>query len=282
MKINQIILSEMATTAGAVASVNKPIGEVQKRSTVRGLEPVEKVMSGKSKKKGPYVNSLSEGKVKQIAMDLTSGPDGLTDQEFKKKYGKSKEQMRKDMKNTPAKKPEPVKEAKLDEEDIIVVPGHGMKRKTGFVPHGQSRVDHEVEMARSDILATMKNAKALYELLKNRSEEEGLEGWVQEKIIKANDYLNSVREYYDEKMMQEMTGGVITAGGVGESKLKEKAVSKAQQRFFGMAHAMQKGKKIPDASEELKSVAKSMGKKDVKDFAKTKHKGLPQHVSKKD
>jgi hypothetical protein len=72
-------------------------------------------------------------------------------------------------------------------------------------------------MARSDVLATMKNAKALYELLRNRSEEEGIEGWVQEKLIKANDYLNAVKEYYDEKMMQEMTGGVIAGGGVGES-----------------------------------------------------------------
>jgi len=96
-----------------------------------------------------------------------------------------------------------VDEAKLEEEDIIVIPGHSGKRKTGFVPRGQSRVDHEVEMARSDLLATLKNAKALYELLEHRSEEEGLEGWVQEKIIKASDYLNAVKEYYDEKSVQQ-------------------------------------------------------------------------------
>ena len=94
-------------------------------------------------------------------------------------------------------------EAHLEEDDIIVVPGHGRTRKTGFTKHGQSRVDHEVEMARSDVLATMKNARVIYELLKNKSEEEGLEGWVQEKLIKANDYLNSVKEYYDEKMIQQ-------------------------------------------------------------------------------
>lgn len=278
MKINQIILNEMGTVAGAVATVAKPMGETQKRPTVRGLEPAEKVMFGKSKKKGPYANSLSEGKMKDLSMDLRAGKDGLSDADFKKKYGKTKDEMRKSMKQ----KPEPVKEAKLDEDDIIVVPGQKMKRKTGFVQHGQSRVDHEVEMARSDVLATMKNAKALYELLKNRSEEEGIEGWVQEKLIKANDYLNAVKEYYDEKMMQEMTGGVIAGGGVGESAVNEKAVSKAQQKFFGMAHAMQKGAKIKDASKELKGVVKSMGKGDVKDFAKTKHKGLPQHVAKKD
>lgn len=264
MKINQII-SE-TTVAGGVAPVVKPMGETQKRTTVKGLEPAEKVMSGKTKKKGPYQNSLSEGKIKDLSMDLRKDKDGLNDIDFKKKYGKTKEEMRKAMKQ----KPEPVKEAKLDEDDIIVVPGAKIKRKTGFVQHGQSRVDHEVEMARSDVLATMKNAKAIYKLLQNKTEEDGIEGWVQEKLIKANDYLNAVKEYYDEKMMQP------------ESAVNEKAVSKAQQKFFGMAHAMQKGAKIKGASKELKDVAKSMTKSDVKDFAKTKHKGLPQHVSKKD
>ena len=112
-------------------------------------------------------------------------------------------------------------EADLQEDDIIVLPGQGRKLKTGFVPHGKSRVDHEVEMARSDVLATMKNARAIYDLLKNKSEEEGLEGWVQEKLIKANDYLNSVKEYYDEKMMQQEgvpPAGVIGNGAMGEGK----------------------------------------------------------------
>ena len=263
----------MATTAGAVATVAKPMGETQKRPKVAGLEPVEKVMTGKAKKKGPYQNSLSEAK-KDFAAKI-AGKIAKANKD-KKETDERVKQHQQDQKK------DKVDEAKLDEDDIILVPGQGMKRKTGFVPHGQSRVDHEVEMARSDVLATMKNAKAIYQLLKDRSEDEGIEGWVQEKLIKANDYLNAVKEYYDEKMMQEMTGGVIAAGGVGESVVNEKAVSKAQQKFFGMAHAMQKGAKIKGASKELKDVAKSMGKGDVKDFAKTKHKGLPQHVTKKD
>jgi hypothetical protein len=108
------------------------------------------------------------------------------------------------------------------------MPGRGSKRKTGFVPKGQSRIDHEVEMARSDVLATMKNAKAIYQLLQNRGEDEGLEGWVQEKLIKANDYLNAVKEYYDEKMM-EQGAGVIAAGGVGESRATHGPVTDAHK-----------------------------------------------------
>jgi len=70
-------------------------------------------------------------------------------------------------------------------------------------------------------------------------------------------------------------------GVVGEEDLDEKAVSKKQQRFMGMAHAMQKGEKISGAGKELKKVAKTMKKGDVEDFAKTKHKGLPEKAKKK-
>ena len=56
--------------------------------------------------------------------------------------------------------------------------------------------------------------------------------------------------------------------------IEEKAVSKAQQRFMGMVRAKQKGE-MDDASPEVAKAAASMSKKDVKDFAKTKHKGLP-------
>ena len=59
-----------------------------------------------------------------------------------------------------------------------------------------------------------------------------------------------------------------------ESVIAEKAVSKAQQKFMGMVHAAQKGEKA--ASPEVAKVAKDMGKKDAKDFASTKHKGLPE------
>ena len=64
---------------------------------------------------------------------------------------------------------------------------------------------------------------------------------------------------------------------LGEAKLAEKAVSKAQQKFMGMVHATQKGEK--PASKEVAKAAKGMSKKAAKDFAATKHKGLPAHKS---
>ena len=54
------------------------------------------------------------------------------------------------------------------------------------------------------------------------------------------------------------------------------ASSKAQQRFFGVVKSMQKGDKPKEG--EAGKVAKSMKKKDVDDFASTKHKGKPEKV----
>ena len=57
--------------------------------------------------------------------------------------------------------------------------------------------------------------------------------------------------------------------------LSEKAKSRAQQRFFGMVRAAQKGE-MDNPSSEVLDAADSMKVDDVKKFAKTKHKGLPE------
>ena len=59
------------------------------------------------------------------------------------------------------------------------------------------------------------------------------------------------------------------------------AVSKKQQRFFGMVRATQKGE-MGQASSQVQRAASSMKKSDVKDFASTKHKGLPEKKVKKE
>ena len=53
------------------------------------------------------------------------------------------------------------------------------------------------------------------------------------------------------------------------------AKSKSQQRFFGMVRAAQKGE-LENPSSEVAKVAGEISKKDAKDFASTKHKGLPE------
>jgi len=62
------------------------------------------------------------------------------------------------------------------------------------------------------------------------------------------------------------------------------AVSRAQQHFFGMVHALKKGtlkmSSLPSSLVgKLQTAAKSISGKAAKDFAKTKSKKLPQHVT---
>jgi Protein of unknwon function (DUF3008) len=58
--------------------------------------------------------------------------------------------------------------------------------------------------------------------------------------------------------------------------ITEKSVSKQQQKFMGMVYAAKKGEK--PASPAVAKTAAGMSKSDAKDFAKTKHKGLPNKV----
>ena len=59
------------------------------------------------------------------------------------------------------------------------------------------------------------------------------------------------------------------------------AKSKAQQRFMGMVHAVQKGELSPSkVSDKVKDVADNMSDSDAEDFASTKHKGKPEKVAK--
>jgi hypothetical protein len=66
-----------------------------------------------------------------------------------------------------------------------------------------------------------------------------------------------------------------------ETPIEEKAESKSQQRFMGMVNAIQKGELNPnslDNTDKFKKASKNISKKDVKDFASTKHKGLPEKI----
>lgn len=100
--------------------------------------------------------------------------------------------------------------------------------------------DHEVQMARSQMYSAAQAAIEIHRLLRDVSEMQGIEGWVQSKLTLASQYLESVRDYmkYEavsqepemmtfaedaadyalDKMLNEMaTGGASSAGGIATS-----------------------------------------------------------------
>jgi hypothetical protein len=79
----------------------------------------------------------------------------------------------------------------------------------------------------------------------------------------------------------ELEGELISETGYSKflkkvHSLQEKAVSQNQQQLAAMAIEYLDGN-MPDASDAVKQMAK-MGRKELKKFAKTKHKGLPEKV----
>jgi hypothetical protein len=252
MKISQII-QETSTTAGSVAPVEHGFVKMQTRNPgVYGGNKVGNLLKGKKTSK-PFANSLNEAAMKDLAYDLQT----MKPAEFQKKYGKTREEMKASMNKQPQQRPAPpVNETDLSEQDLIVVPGQGRSVKTGFVPHGKSRIDHEVEMARSDLFSAAKNAQQVYSMIKDLSEEEGLDGWVQEKIIKANDYLNTIREYLEGKQVQGVSEGVAdmhsnellsTVRGAIRKAIKETGDQSLSKIFVCLRNAR-------PASEALKNI----------------------------
>jgi len=171
MKFKDIIesASSGSTGAGNVSSIASPMGTQSRNPSIYGGKKAGNLLTGK-KAKGKYANSV----------------------EARKHMNK-------------------VNEANVTEDDVLeqeVLVHRGAKkkdRKTGFVPHGESRVDHEVKMAKSDLFATAQNAQDIMKYLKDRSEEEGIKGWMQSYITLANDYLNSVKEslQYETQMHED-------------------------------------------------------------------------------
>jgi hypothetical protein len=143
----------------------------------------------------------------------------------------------------------------------------------GATPDDAGEYGNEGDMAKDDIHTIVRHAKALERIL---GDQENLPEWVQSKLAKIQGMMVAVDDYMQTQ--HERDHEMAT----GEEELDEKAVSKAQQRFMGMAHAMQKGEKISGASPELKKVAKTMKIGDVEDFAKTTHKGLPEKKKKEE
>jgi hypothetical protein len=141
-----------------------------------------------------------------------------------------------------------------------------MTRQSNMSSEGVDRgeYDQEGDMAKDDLQSLAMAAKELHSIL---GDNENLPEWVQSKITKALDYINSSNQY----MHQQKNDAEPVA---------EKAVSVAQRRAAGIAHAAQKGE-IP--KKELRGASKEMArmpKGELKKFAKTKETGLPKKVKK--
>ena len=91
---------------------------------------------------------------------------------------------------------------------------------------------------------------------------------------KGVDNTNRVKVFPDDGSNPQNNLPTISAGNELDGDfIQEKASSRAQQRFMGMVYAAKKGEK---ASPKVKKAAQNMSKEKAKEYASTKHKGLPE------
>lgn len=64
-------------------------------------------------------------------------------------------------------------------------------------------VDHEVGMAKSQLLSAVKNATKIAKHLAKKTEEDGIDGWIASKITLASDYIENVANYMDGQSLRE-------------------------------------------------------------------------------
>ena len=170
MRFNQIVET---TTAGSVATVAQPMmTQTRENINVPGLKPVQQLMKGKSKKKGPYANSITESKVT---------------------------------------------EDDLAEQDLIVIPGQGRLRRTGFVKQDLDQGEHEGHTLKNSLHTI---ARAASDLDKRLSVQSEFPEWVSEKIGAAKGMMVTVMDYLisSQEMQHDtdsMAEGNVPFRGVG-------------------------------------------------------------------
>jgi hypothetical protein len=79
---------------------------------------------------------------------------------------------------------------------------------TAFSPIKEETIkedDHEVGMGLSSLKSSVRSAKVIYDNIKKRNIEE-LDGWVQEKLTLAADYLKNVADYMEDLDEYEKDG----------------------------------------------------------------------------
>jgi hypothetical protein len=130
-------------------------------------------------------------------------------------------------------------------------------------PAEKGEYDREGDMALDDIDTIESAANELQSII---DADDNLPEWVQSKINKAMDYLDTARDY-------------MAAQGNDEKPMMEKAVSKDQAVAARIARAVQKGEADPEPGTASAEMAK-MKPKDLKKFAKTDTKDLPKEKGK--
>ena len=266
-KVTRYVLEDGATvTTGAVATVEKPLGELQRRvdaPTPRNFVAKNAKMGGAGKmkdksktipRKEKHKKPVAEGSMDELEqrrklINYISQKKGwdVIDLELARTselilmYKKIKE---KDVSenNHPDEKEDQALIRKMVKRDALKKEGYGMN---GYATAMGSRIQpgngagvsendddagQEIGMASSELYGIAKHAKELLGLINQQGQEHGLEAWQQSKITKAADYLTSVLQNMDYDSKEEQ--GVAEDGAISEDGIRPKLAAALTELGF--------------------------------------------------
>lgn len=302
MRFSQIIseTSAGATGSGSVATVSSPIGATQSRNaSIYGDKKVGNLLKGKKTNK-PYANSVNENKQVEEAkleeedkiIPVGKGKKlktGLHGKDIEPKLHGFKAPFKAHGVFVADKRGNKVCDCENDSVaqqvakalTAFAIANEVKIQGAGVIAGGPQYENHDKDPGEYDMEGDfaknqLHTIRRMADVLEKRiGDNENLPEWVQMKLSQAQGMMVSVTDY----LISEKEKHAEKEQGI-EGMVNEKAVSKAQQKFMGMVHAVQKGK-MKSPSKEVADVAKGMSKKAGHDFAATKHKGLPEKVKKK-
>ena len=252
---------------------DSPSGKRVRKKVKRGLYRIAKRVSNVADRAAQRLMDVGEA-VTQMPGRETTPPSGTTAKQDDVQVKQKDEALRKQM--LAKKKQMMMKQQMLDRQRL-------QAQQQGKLPMGQhEEVEHLSEDEYRRMLAKERQAE------RESEKEFRTKGKVGEK--KSGPKLSSTKrsavagkDYADSQMgsikiHDKASKGKHTIGSPFSEEvedIEEKALSKAQQRFMGMVYATKKGD-MPAPSAAVAKAAASMTGKEAKDFAKTKHKGLPE------
>jgi len=160
-------------------------------------------------------------------------------------------------------------EEDLDTDGVMMTKASNMSSEgmdsIALVDRGE--YDREGDMAKEQLYTMKMAAQELSSIL---GDDENLPEWVQSKITKALDYIDTARDYMKS-----------TKADRNMEPVAEKAVSKNQAVAARIARGVQKGEVEAEPGTASAEMAK-MQPKELRKFAKTDTKGLPKKVKEDD
>jgi hypothetical protein len=160
-------------------------------------------------------------------------------------------------------------------------------------PVGQedADIDNDGDTDKSDKYLHNRRKAIGKAISKKKSVKEGFSNWRQD-LSEVMDDIEARKEIKEKKVnnkikinpemkeaIEELGGELIEMVEIENVELIEKAESEQQQKLFGLALSVKRGQTSrSEASPEVLKIVDSMSEKKIRDFAKTKHEGIPKKV----